>query len=81
MVEAGSEVARRDREAAVLVARGEVGVREVVFVAAAGSLDPGLAATVAVVARLAFVVVDAIGAGRGSLALRGCAQPERIEEP
>jgi len=60
---------------------GGVGVREVVFVAAAGSLDPGIAATVAVVARLAFMVVDAIGAGLGSLALRGSAQPERIEEP
>ncbi len=41
---------------------GGVGVREAAFVAAAGSLDPGIAAAVAVVARLIFVAVDAVGA-------------------
>lgn len=49
---------------------GGVGVREAAFVAAAGSLDPGVAAVVAVVARVLFVVVDAIGAGVGSTLLR-----------
>ena len=41
---------------------GGVGVREAVFIAAAGSLDGGVAAAVAVIARLLFVVVDAVGA-------------------
>jgi glycosyltransferase 2 family protein len=59
---------------------GGVGVREAAFVAAAGSLDPGIAATVAVAARLAFVLVDAAGAAVGSLALRRGAQPERTDE-
>lgn len=49
---------------------GGVGVREAAFVAAASSLDPGLAAVVAVVARVLFVVVDAIGAAAGSTLLR-----------
>lgn len=49
---------------------GGVGVREAAFVAAAGSLDPGVAAVVAVVIRVLFVVVDAIGAGVGSTLLR-----------
>ena len=42
---------------------GGVGVREAAFVAAAGSLDPGIAAATAVAARAAFVIVDAVGAG------------------
>lgn len=50
---------------------GGVGVREAVFVAAAGSLDPGIAAAAALAARLLFVAVDAIGALLGMLALRG----------
>jgi len=49
---------------------GGVGVREAAFVAAAGSLDPGIAAAVAVAARAIFVAVDALGAVIGSAALR-----------
>lgn len=49
---------------------GGVGVREAAFVAAAGSLDPGIAAAVAVAARVMFVVVDATGAIIGSATLR-----------
>jgi len=41
---------------------GGVGVREAAFIAAAGSLDAGVAAAVAIVARLVFVAVDATGA-------------------
>ena len=48
---------------------GGIGVREAVFVAAAGSLDPGVAAAAALAARLVFVLVDAVGALIGSLAL------------
>ncbi|MGK2946959.1 MAG: lysylphosphatidylglycerol synthase transmembrane domain-containing protein [Acidimicrobiales bacterium] len=59
---------------------GGIGVREATFVAAAGSLDPGIAATVAVAARLAFVLVDAGGAALGSLALRRRAQPACTDE-
>ncbi len=53
---------------------GGVGVREAAFVAAAGSLDPGVAAVVAVVARVLFVAVDATGAAVGSLLLRAPAE-------
>jgi glycosyltransferase 2 family protein len=49
---------------------GGVGVREAAFVAAAGSLDPGIAAAVAVAARAIFVTVDAVGAVIGSASLR-----------
>jgi uncharacterized membrane protein YbhN (UPF0104 family) len=49
---------------------GGVGVREAVFVAAAGALDPGIAAATALAARAIFVLVDALGALFGSLALR-----------
>lgn len=49
---------------------GGVGVREAVFVAAAGSLDPGIAAATALAARLIFVGVDALGALLGLVALR-----------
>ncbi len=58
---------------------GGVGVREAAFVAAS-ALDPGVAAVVAVVARLCFVAVDALGAAAGTLALRGLSPmdaPER----
>jgi uncharacterized membrane protein YbhN (UPF0104 family) len=41
---------------------GGVGVREAAFVAAAGSLDPGVGAAVALLARVLFVLVDAGGA-------------------
>jgi uncharacterized membrane protein YbhN (UPF0104 family) len=49
---------------------GGVGVREAAFVAAAGSLDPGIAAAVAVAARALFVVVDVAGAVLGAAAIR-----------
>lgn len=41
---------------------GGVGVREAVFVALAGDLGPGVAESTAVLARVAFVAVDAAGA-------------------
>jgi uncharacterized membrane protein YbhN (UPF0104 family) len=41
---------------------GGVGVREAVFVATVGHLGPGVAESTAVVARVAFVAVDACGA-------------------
>ena len=46
---------------------GGIGVREAVFTAAAG-LDPGVGAAAAVVARVAFMGVDAVGAAAGSVA-------------
>lgn len=55
---------------------GGVGVREAAFVAAAGSLDPGIAAAVAVGARGIFVAVDALGALIGSVAMRSAATME-----
>ena len=58
---------------------GGVGVREAAFVAAAGSLDPGIAAAVAVAARVIFVVVDVCGALTGAAAIR-TAQPARSDE-
>lgn len=48
---------------------GGIGVREAVFVALATSLPTGVAATVAIVARLLFVTVDAAGAASMSLLL------------
>ncbi|MGH9276296.1 MAG: lysylphosphatidylglycerol synthase domain-containing protein [Acidimicrobiales bacterium] len=57
---------------------GGVGVREAAFVAAAGSLDPGIAAAVAVAARIIFVAVDALGAAIGSGLLR---IPARADGP
>ena len=45
-------------------------MREAAFVAAAGSLDPGIAAAVALAARALFVLVDAAGAVLGSLAMQ-----------
>jgi uncharacterized membrane protein YbhN (UPF0104 family) len=55
---------------------GGVGVREAAFVAAAGSLEPGIAAATALAARAGFIVVDAAGAALGALALR--AQGETV---
>jgi hypothetical protein len=49
---------------------GGVGVREAAFVAAASSLDPGIAAATAVAARALFVTVDAVGAVLGAIAIR-----------
>ncbi len=62
---------------------GGVGVREAAFVAAAGSLDPGIAAATAVAARAIFVAVDAAGAALGSIALRRGArgEPSGAEQP
>lgn len=54
---------------------GGVGVREAAFVAAAGSLDPGIAAATALAARVIFVLVDALGAAAGSLLLRAAGGP------
>jgi len=54
---------------------GGVGVREAAFVAAVGSLDPGVAAVVAVVARILFVLVDTAGAAVGSLVMRRSTAP------
>ncbi len=56
---------------------GGIGVREAVFVAAAGSLAPGIAAAVAVVARVTFVLVDVVGALIGSAVMRRSADPDR----
>jgi glycosyltransferase 2 family protein len=49
---------------------GGIGVREAVFVALVGSLSGGVAATVAVTARLCFLLVDAGGAALGALTWR-----------
>lgn len=49
---------------------GGIGVREAAFIATAVSLDHGIAATVAVVSRLVFMLVDASGALLASLVLR-----------
>lgn len=46
----------------VVPAPGGIGVREAAFTAAAGSLDDGVGATVAIVSRLAFMLVDVLGA-------------------
>jgi glycosyltransferase 2 family protein len=56
-------------------APGGIGVREAVFIAAAG-LPAGPAAAAAVLARLIFVLIDVCGALLGSLALR--ARPEPV---
>jgi uncharacterized membrane protein YbhN (UPF0104 family) len=45
---------------------GGVGVREAAFVVAADSLDPAIAAATALVVRLLFMAVDAVGAAIGS---------------
>ena len=47
----------------VVPAPGGLGVREAVFTVAATSLSSGMAAAVAVVARVLFVLVDLVGAG------------------
>jgi glycosyltransferase 2 family protein len=58
---------------------GGVGVREAAFVAAAGSLDPGIAAATAVAARALFVLVDALGAALGALALRRAGEGDELQ--
>jgi hypothetical protein len=58
----------------VIPAPAGAGVREAVFVATSG-LDPGLAVTVAVTARLAFVTVDLIGAAVAASRLRPTGPP------
>jgi uncharacterized membrane protein YbhN (UPF0104 family) len=54
----------------VVPAPGGIGVREAAFVAAATSLDHGVAATVAIVSRVVFMLVDVTGALIGSTMLR-----------
>jgi glycosyltransferase 2 family protein len=49
---------------------GGVGVREAVFVALVGTIPRGVAATVAVTARLCFVLVDGGGAALAALSWR-----------
>lgn len=51
-------------------APGGLGVRELAFTTAAVSLDDGIGATVAIVSRLVFMLVDASGALLASLVLR-----------
>lgn len=53
------------------------GVREAVFLALCG-LPAGIGAAVALISRLLFVVVDAIGAGAGSLMLRRSTTPSPL---
>jgi glycosyltransferase 2 family protein len=56
----------------VVPAPGGIGVREAVFVAAATSLSStGVAAAVAVVARVFFILVDLVGAGLSTVLARG----------
>jgi uncharacterized membrane protein YbhN (UPF0104 family) len=54
---------------------GGVGVREAVFVALTPGLASGVAASVAVTARLAFILVDALGAVVGAAVLRSIRPP------
>ncbi len=61
----------------VLPVPGGIGVRETAFVALATSLSPAIAATVAVAARLVFVVVDATGAAVATLVSRRGRTPGR----
>jgi uncharacterized membrane protein YbhN (UPF0104 family) len=49
---------------------GGIGVREAAFTATAVSLDDGVGATVAVVSRLVFMLVDATGAALATLCAR-----------
>lgn len=49
---------------------GGLGVREAAFIALSGSLDPGVAAAVALVSRMVFITVDLTGAGLASLGAR-----------
>lgn len=49
---------------------GGLGVREAVFTALVVSLDPAVAAAVALVSRMVFVVVDLLGAGIASVIFR-----------
>ncbi|MCZ7528819.1 MAG: flippase-like domain-containing protein [Acidimicrobiia bacterium] len=58
---------------------GGIGVREAVFVAAAYSLSPGIAGTVAVTARVLFMAVDSGGAALAALAGRRRALIRRSE--
>ncbi|HVM54067.1 MAG TPA: lysylphosphatidylglycerol synthase domain-containing protein [Acidimicrobiales bacterium] len=59
---------------------GGIGVRELAFTATAVSLDTGIGATVAVVSRLVFMLVDAAGALGASVVMRaryGARRPDR----
>ena len=46
---------------------GGIGVREATFVALAGTIPKGVGATVAIAARLCFMLVDAAGATLGAM--------------
>jgi uncharacterized membrane protein YbhN (UPF0104 family) len=60
---------------------GGVGVREATFIAAVGDLAPGIAPAAAVVARLVFVAVDAVGAVALAPMARRERAPTTISEP
>lgn len=65
---------------------GGIGVREAAFVALVGTIPTGVRATVAVAARLCFILVDAAGAALGAMAWRRwpratLATEERPPEP
>jgi uncharacterized membrane protein YbhN (UPF0104 family) len=62
----------------VLPVPGGIGVRESAFIALASSMPAGIAATVAVVARLVFIATDAIGAA-ATTALISRRAPKRKE--
>jgi uncharacterized membrane protein YbhN (UPF0104 family) len=49
---------------------GGIGVREAAFVAVVGTIPTGVRATVAVAARLCFILVDTGGAALGAMAWR-----------
>ena len=59
----------------VVPAPGGIGVREAAFTAAATSLDDGVGATVAIVSRLVFMLVDALGAMGAALSGRSRPSP------
>jgi uncharacterized membrane protein YbhN (UPF0104 family) len=59
---------------------GGIGVREAAFVALAGTIPTGVRATVAVAARLCFMLVDAAGAALGAMFWRRWPRATRATE-
>jgi len=59
---------------------GGIGVREAAFVAVVGTIPTGVRATVAVAARLCFIMVDAGGAALGAMAWRRWTRAMRATE-
>ena len=59
---------------------GGIGVREAAFVAVVGTIPTGVRATVAVAARLCFILVDAGGAALGAMAWRRWTRAMRTTE-